>query len=375
MKLKSGINKLILTGLFAFLGLFASANQTVDHKEKAAHSEKPFNANEMVMHHISDAHEWHIMGPAHGEGSVSISLPIILLDGGLKIFSASELYHGEQKTYTNTEGEEEHYVVNIEKGYGLVHEKIYKLNELGQLDFENGKVLNEKPFDFSITKNVLSLFISACLILIIMFAVKRTYKNRGVSAPRGIASFIEPLIIFVNDEIAKDSIGGSKYQKYTPYLLTIFFFIWFNSLLGLVPVMPGGANLIGSISVTFTLAIFTLIITVFSGNKNYWQHIFAMPGVPKILLIIMIPIELVGVLTKPFALMIRLFANMTAGHIIVLALIAIIFVNQNMGWAALSVPMALFILILELLVGILQAYLFAMLSAVFIGMAVVEDHH
>lgn len=372
MKLKSGINKLILTGLFTLVGAIGLAN-AAEVKQDKSEEKKAFDANEMVMHHISDAHEWHIMGPEHG--GVSIYLPIILWDGGLKVFSSSELYHGEEKEYTDAAGKEVEYVVNIEKGYAIAGEKIYKLNELGEVDVKDGSIVSVKPLDLSITKNVLSLFFSAFLILIIMFAVKRTYKNRGVSAPRGIASFIEPLIVFVAEEIAKESIGEKKYKRYVPYLLTIFFFIWINSLLGLVPIIPGGANLIGSISVTFTLAIFTLILTVFSGNKNYWGHIFATPGVPKILLILMIPIEIVGIFTKPFALMIRLFANMTAGHIIVLALIAIIFVNQNVGWSALSVPMALFISILELLVGLLQAYLFAMLSALFIGMAVEEAHH
>lgn len=373
MTLQSSYNKLILTSLLFFIGLFSYAtpittSEHVEHKET-------FNANEMVMEHVSDAHEWHIMGPSHGEGSVVIYLPIILLDNGLNVFSSAELYHGEMKSFVGKEGNEEHYFVNVEKGYALYKEKIYRLNDLGELNVIKGEVVSSKPMDFSVTKNVLSLFFSAVLMLIILFAVKRSYKNRELSAPKGIGSFIEPLVVFVNDEVAKDSIGEKKYRKYAPYLLTIFFFIWINSLLGLVPIIPGGANLIGSISVTFTLAIFTLILTVFSGNKNYWGHIFATPGVPKILLVLMVPIEIIGIFTKPFALMVRLFANMTAGHIIVLSLIAIIFINQNVGWAGLSVPMALFICILELLVGILQAYLFAMLSALFIGMAVEEAHH
>jgi F-type H+-transporting ATPase subunit a len=374
MKLNMKVNSLFLTGLFTFFGLFARANNSIDLQNQV-YEEEVFSANEMIMHHISDAHEWHIMGPNHGKGSVVLYLPVVLWDNGLKVFSSAALYHGEEKALVNSEGKTEHYFVNLEKGYAIYHETIYRVNDLGELSLENGKVSNSKPLDISITKNVLSLFFSAVLILIIMFGVKRAYKGRGVAAPRGIASFIEPLIIFVNDEIAKDSIGGHKYQKYTPYLLTIFFFIWINSLLGLVPILPGGANLIGNISITFTLAVFTLLITVFSGNKNYWRHIFAMPGVPIPILFVMIPVEIIGIFTKPFALMVRLFANMTAGHIIVLALIAIIFVNKSLAWSALSVPMALFITILELLVGVLQAYIFAMLSAVFIGMAVEEEHH
>jgi F-type H+-transporting ATPase subunit a len=249
------------------------------------------------------------------------------------------------------------------------------LNE-GKLSIEDGHVHgNIKVLDFSITKNVLSLFFGAIFILIIMSSVARFYKKNGAVAPKGLAKFLEPLIVMVRDDVAKSNIGEHKYKKYVPYLLTIFFFIFFNNLLGLVPILPGGANLTGNISITLFLAICTLVVTLASSNKNYWKHIFATPGVPVALLPIMIPIELVGILTKPFALMIRLFANMTAGHIIVLALVSIIFINKNAAWGALSVPMALFISVLELLVAFLQAYLFAMLSALFIGGAVEESHH
>lgn len=184
---------------------------------------------------------------------------------------------------------------------------------------------------------------------------------------------MEPLIVFVRDDIAKANIGEKKYKKYLPYILTVFFFVYISNMLGLIPIL--GANLTGNITITFFLAICTLLFTVLSGNKNYWRHIFATPGVPIALLPIMVPIELVGILTKPFALMVRLFANMTAGHIIILALVSIIFINENAAWGALSVPMALFISVLELLVALLQAYLFAMLSALFIGAAVEEAHH
>jgi F-type H+-transporting ATPase subunit a len=215
----------------------------------------------------------------------------------------------------------------------------------------------------------------AILILLIMNAVARFYKKNGPVAPKGLAKYLEVLIVMVRDDVAKSNIGEHKYKKYVPYLLTVFFFIFINNLLGLVPFLPGGANLTGNLTVTLFLAVATLLVTVFSGNRNYWGHIFAMPGVPKPLLIIMIPIELVGVLTKPFALMVRLFANMTAGHIIILALVSIIFINQNAAWGGLSVPMALFISVLELLVAFLQAYLFVMLSALFIGAAVEDAHH
>ena len=349
-----------------------SAFSSADHHEDA-HEDKAFNVNEMIMHHISDAHEWHLWGDAHT--GVSVYLPVILLDEGLKTFSSTHFYHGDFKEAVDSKtGKTMHYVngVGPAKGYALSHEKIYKL-EHGVLHFEGGHPHNVKPWDFSITKNVAALFISFFIIILIMFATAKFYKKNGAVAPRGLAKFIEPLIVFVRDDIAKENIGEKKYKKYVPFLLTIFFFIWISNLLGLIPIL--GANLTGNITVTFFLALCTLLITIFSGNKNYWKHIFATPGVPAALLPIMVPIELVGILTKPFALMVRLFANITAGHIIILALVSIIFINQNAAWGALSVPMALFISVLELLVAFLQAYLFAMLSALFIGAAVEEAHH
>jgi F-type H+-transporting ATPase subunit a len=229
------------------------------------------------------------------------------------------------------------------------------------------------PLDFSITKNTASLLLGALLISLIMFTVAKYYKKNGAVAPKGVAKFIEPLIVFVRDDIAKANIDHHKYKKFVPYLLTIFFFIWINNMMGLIPVL--GSNLTGNIAVTLVLAVMTLLMTVFSGNKNYWKHIFATPGVPIPLLLIMVPIEIVGIFTKPFALMVRLFANITAGHIIILALVSIIFLNKSATWGLLSVPMALFISVLEILVAFLQAYLFAMLSALFIGAAVEEAHH
>jgi F-type H+-transporting ATPase subunit a len=242
------------------------------------------------------------------------------------------------------------------------------------LNFEDGHVHgNIKPFDLSLTKNVVFMLIACSLLVIVMISTARFYKKNGAVAPKKLAKFIEPLIVFVRDDIAKEHIGEHKYKRYLPYLLTIFFFILFCNLLGSIPLI--GANLSGNIAVTLFLAVCTLLLTIFSGNKNYWKHIFWPPGVPVALMPIMIPLEIVGIFTKPFALMIRLFANITAGHIIVLALISIIFINKNLGWAGLSVPMTLFISILELLVAFLQAYLFALLSALFIGAAVQEDHH
>ena len=324
-----------------------------------------------IMHHISDAHEWHIWGD--DDATVSVHLPIILIDGGLVTFSSGAFYEGTQVDFVNAEGKPDAYYVEPTGKYALLHEKIYKLEE-GKLNFHEGHPENEMPLDFSITKNVLSLFFGAIIILLLLFTTARFYKKNGAVGPKGLAKFMEPMILMVRN-IAVDNIGEHKYKRYLPFLTTVFFFVWINNMLGMIPIIPGGANLTGNISVTLVLAVFTMLFTVLSGNKNYWSHIFATPGVPLALLPIMIPIELVGILTKPFALMIRLFANMTAGHIIVLALVSIIFINKNEFWGFLSVPMALFISVLEVLVAFLQAYLFAMLSALFIGAAVEEAHH
>lgn len=365
----------VLTVFFANANPHASSQSEID-KELKSHDDlgkKEFVVGDMIMHHIKDAHEWHLWGGEHD--GTTIYLPIIIFDDGLKTFSSKHFYHGEIKASVDHKTHETiDYLVGVgpAEGYAMFHEKIYKL-ESGELHFEEGHPHNSKVLDFSMTKNVFSLLISAFVICLLMFGTARYYKKNGAVAPRGIAKFVEPIIVFVRDDIAKASIGEHKYKKYVPYLLTIFFFIWISNLLGLIPIL--GANLTGNITVTFFLAVCTLLVTLLSGNKNYWGHIFWMPGVPVPMKIFMMPIELIGVLTKPFALMIRLFANITAGHIIILALVSIIFINQNAAWGALSVPMALFISVLELLVAFLQAYLFAMLSALFIGAAVEEAHH
>lgn len=358
MVLKNAIKSIVLSVMTLF-------SVTVAHASHGAKEEAEFEVVETIMHHIKDAHEWHVLG------DITFNLPIILIDGGMKTFSSAEFYHGVAKTDTATGNS---YLVATGKGagYAMFHEKIYKTNAKGELVFDKHHVKNEKPYDFSITKNTTSLLMGAIIILLIMFSTAKFYKKNGAIAPRGIAGFIEPLIIFVRDDIAKDSIDIHKYHRFVPYLLTIFFFILINNLTGLIPLF--GANLTGNIAVTVVLACLTLLVTVFSGNKNYWKHIFATPGVPVPLLIIMMPIEVIGIFTKPFALTVRLFANITAGHIIILSLVSIIFLNKSAAWGFLSVPMALFISVLEILVAFLQAYLFTMLSALFIGAAVEEAH-
>lgn len=323
-----------------------------------------FNAGNMIMEHIGDSHQWHLWGD-HGH-AVHIPLPVILwTDKGLEIFASSKVEHEK----------------DIHKGnyynYQLKDEHI----EIVDFDGTINKEATEKLIDFSITKNVFTILVSSLILLLVFIPVAKKYKKREGLAPKGLQSFMEPLIIFIRDDVAKTSIGEKKYAKYMPYLLTVFFFIFLNNLMGLVPFFPFGSNLTGSISVCLVLSGITLIITLISGNGHYWRHIFAMPGVPIPVLIILTPIEIVGVVLRPFVLMIRLFANITAGHIIALAFFSLIFIfgqkstGAGFGVSVVSIAFTVFMGFLELLVAFLQAYVFTLLSAIYIGTAVEEGHH
>jgi F-type H+-transporting ATPase subunit a len=241
-----------------------------------------------------------------------------------------------------------------------------------------------RPWDFSITKNVISLFISIFLILVIFLTVAKRYRENFARAPKGIQSWLEPIILFICDDIAKPSIGKEKYERYLPYLLTIFFFIFINNLMGLVPFFPGGANLTGDISVTLVLALFTFVITSFSGSRDYWVHLVNAPGIPwwlKFPLPLMPIVEIMGVFIKPFVLTIRLFANITAGHIVALGFYSLIFIFAEKsifagyGISVLSIAFTVFMGILELLVAFIQAYVFTLLSALYIGLALERHEH
>jgi F-type H+-transporting ATPase subunit a len=347
----------LLISVTTIPALGINAEEENKDKEKE-HSDEPFDASTFIMDHIADSHEWHLLTKSNGE-SVAIFLPVILYsrEKGIEIFSSKKLSHG-----------------HIYKGYRLEEEgdlkgTIVAVNEAGLIDEEN------LPLDFSITKSVVGLFGAALIGLLLFLSLARSYKKTGISHPKGIQSFLEPVILFVRDDIAISNIGLHKYEKYMPYLLTVFFFILINNLMGLVPFPPPfGANVTGNIAVTFVLAVFTFIITQFSGNKNYWRHIFATPGVPFWLLPVMIPVEIIGIISKPFALMIRLFANITAGHIIVLSLVCLIFIFNSLGVAPVSILFVIFMDCLELLVAFLQAYVFTLLSALFISLAIQEHH-
>ena len=316
------------------------------HQEKTAE----FNPSKFIMEHISDSHEWHLWG------HTAIYLPVIVYskEKGLQVFLSDKISHGH--TYN---------------GFTILHEGEYK-GKIVEVN-EQGEVV-AVPLDFSITRNVVSMFISILLLVLLFGSAARFYKKHEKEAPRGIAGFLEPLILFVRDDIAIPNIGKEKHKTFLPYLLSVFFFIWINNIMGLIPFPPFGSNLTGNISFTFTLAVFTFIITQVKGNPQYWKHIFATPGVPVWLLPIMIPVEIIGIFSKPFALMIRLFANITAGHIIVLSLVSLIFIFKTIYLAPVSIAFVLFMDLLELLVAFLQAYVFTLLSALFIGLAV-EDHH
>jgi ATP synthase subunit 6 len=343
---------------------------TQGHKETVLQKiEEDFNASELINSHIGDSHDFHI---ADWDGHpISFSLPVILwTKNGLEIFSSAKFHH-------DNEG---HHVIDV-NGQKLVRYKeiIFYADQFEQMtDVEKNSgafAFGKRPLDFSITKNVFSMFMSAIILFFLFFAVARSYK-KNPKAPKGLAGFLEPLVTYVRDEIAIPNIGEKKYAKYMPYLLTIFFFIWINNLIGLIPFFPFSSNLTGNIYFTFVMAFITFIVTTLSGNKNYWGHIFNTPGVPVWLAPIMIPVEIIGMLTKPFALMIRLFANITAGHIIILSLVSLIFIFKTVAIGPVAGAFVLFMSVLEMLVAALQAYVFTLLSALFIGQAVEEhDHH
>ena len=318
-------------------------------------SQEKFNPGDMIMHHVTDAHEWHVMDI--GGHPVSVPLPIILYtDNGLEFFMSSDFkgdHHGPREY----------------NGYVLDHEHITAKD-------------GSHVMDFSITKNVFAIFVSVTIMMFLFFSAAAGYKKNKGKAPKGIQSFLEPIIVFVRDDIAKSSIGP-KYEKYMPYLLTLFFFIWINNLMGLIPIFPGGANVTGAISVCIVMATITFLITTFSANKYYWEHVLWTPGVPwwlKVPIPLMGIVEVLGVISKPIVLIIRLFANITAGHIIMLAFFSLIFIFGEMssglgfGVSILSVAFTIFMSVLELLVAFLQAYVFTLLSALYFG-AAIEEHH
>ncbi|WP_294733636.1 F0F1 ATP synthase subunit A [uncultured Flavobacterium sp.] len=364
-----------ITAFFAVFPLLSIANVsdgvqqehagTEAHATEVAHTEtheptdKKSKIKAFIGHHLQDSHDFVFFSDEETGEHYGFSLPVILLDEGLKIFSSSKFNHGEE-------------VAEVDgKHYKLYHGKIYATDAKGTIEYdEHHHPTNVKPLDFSITKNVTAMLVTALIMFFLFTGLAKSYKKGPL--PTGMGRVLEPLILFIRDEVAVPNIGADKYRKFMGYLLTVFFFILILNLFGLTPL---GINVTGNIAITACLALITFFVTQFSANKDYWKHIFWMPDVPVLMKIALIPIEILGTLTKPFALMIRLYANISAGHIVVMSLIGLIFVFKNWIAGPAFFGLTLFISIIEILVAFLQAFVFTMLSSLFIGMAVHEHHH
>lgn len=370
-----------LIGIFVFLTSFtyAGEHKTGEHEAhgeahtEEVHAEGPVDTKEeidaYIKHHLQDAHDFTFFTDGETGKHYGFSLPIILWDkeAGLQLFSSSKFNHGETVAENNG---------NFYKYY---HGKIYKSDAEGTITYnDKHKVENYRPLDFSITKNVLGTLLAALLLLLAFGSLAKSYKKSQV--PSGLKGGLEQLVMFVRDEIAIPNIGKEKHRKFMGYLLTVFFLVLTLNMLGLTPL---GFNVTGNIAVTAALALFTFFITQFKGNKDYWKHIFWMPGAPWPMKLILAPIEVLGMFTKPFSLMVRMFANMTAGHSVLMSLIALTILLKSqftvVGSTGISLALSLFIFVIELLVAYLQAFVFTMLSSLFIGIAVEEhahdDHH
>jgi F-type H+-transporting ATPase subunit a len=304
-----------LLGIFVFVVVFLFFLPNVKAESLSDEKSSGLDIGGMIIDHVVNSYEWHIA--SKGDTHFTIYLPVIIIDrGGLLVFSSKRFHHGHESY----------------KGYAICQEQGARKGKIIKIDNTGNRDVNASFLDISITKNVLSLLISVVLLLVLFISVAKGYKKRGVGVPKGMARIIEPVILFVRDDIAKSAIG-KRYERYLPFLLTLFFFILLNNLVGLIPFFPGGANLTGNISVTMVLAVFTFVITNVSGNRAYWKDIINTPGVPwwlKFPLPLMPLVEIIGIFTKPIVLMIRLFANITAGHIICLGFISLIFIFGNM---------------------------------------------
>lgn len=352
--------KLFIPAIFFILiGTFGFASEAPE-KEKGGDLRSEIKA--YIRHHLEDTHDFSIGSYTTEEGKkkyIGFSLPVILWDNGLVTFSSGKLKHGKL-------------VVEVNGAYyKLYHGKIYKTDAEGTITYDDQHhPTNNKPLDLSLTKSVVTMLATALLMFLLFRGLARSYARNG-SIAAGVGRFFEPIILYIRDEIAIPNIGEKHHKRYMSYLLTIFFFIWFLNILGLTPL---GINVTGNIAVTFGLALLTFLITNLTANKNYWAHIFWMPGVPVLMKIVLAPIELLGVIIKPFSLLIRLYANIQAGHIVLMSLIGLMFIFHNWLGSSLSFVLAFAISIIELLVALLQAYIFTMLSALYFGFAV-EEHH
>ena len=368
--LKKTLYILSLIALFSTGKLSAQHQETKEHKPETTEYQNTHGSNEhgsenlsveesitkTIKHHLQDSHSFHLVG------NFGFPLPVILWDDGLHVFSSSK-FEGE---HAIAESNGNYYAISHGNGH------IYKTDKSGTIHHnKKGFETNVKPLDLSITKNVFTIIMMGILMLFLFGGLAKSYsKNGGV--PKGPGRFLEPVVLYIRDDIAIPNIGEKHYKKYMSYLLTIFFFVWFINLLGLTPL---GVNITGNLAITAALAVLTYFITTFTAKKDYWKHIFWMPGVPTLMKIVLAPIELLGTFIKPFSLMIRLYANMMAGHVVLMTIIGLMFIFKNWIGSPLSFGLAFVLSLLELLVAALQAYIFTMLSALYFGAASEEHEH
>ncbi len=372
MRNKKGVNQFVIIFLIILFGFGYGQNVRAEGLETHNNSEikkvnpegKKLEIGKLIIEHITDAYDWHIL--SMGKHHVTVPLPVILYDQGHWVtFWSSEFHHHTvYKGYTIAEK-------------GINQGKIVRIDKAGNLV--------RPQLDISITRTIAALMVNSLLVVILLLSVAKSYRRRKGMAPKGLQSAFEPLIIFVRDEIALSSIGEKNYERYTPYLLTLFFFIFFNNLLGIIPFFPWGVSVNGNIAITGVMAAFTFVITTFIGNKHYWKDIFNTPGVPwwlKLPFPLLPLVEVVGIFTKPIVLMIRLFANMISGHTVIMGFVALIFIfgkiSMGLGYgvSVVSIGFSVFLDFIEILVAFIQAYVFVLLTALYFGMAIeVPEHH
>lgn len=365
----------VLTVLTVLFSSFLYAGGDKNPQQDGGEVDTKEEIDAYIQHHLKDAHDYHFFSytnDASERKHIGFSLPTILWTSkGLKVFSSSEFHHNDDgKVIVDKEG------LKLAK----IHGKIYELNageSAVKFDAEHHAINAKKVWlDFSITKSVVGILITGFLMFFGFTSLAKSYRKGAI--PTGVGRFLEPIVMYVRDEIAIPNIGKKHYRRFMGFLLTLFFLIWILNVLGLTPL---GLNVTGQIAFTACLAFFTFIVVQFSANKDYWKHILWMPGIPAPMRLMLAPIELLGIFIKPFTLMIRLFANITAGHSVVMGIIAIVFVMKESlgttGGSLVTILLGIFIFLIEILVAFLQAYIFTMLSALYIGMAVEEhdDHH
>jgi len=361
--------------VFSFgVAMAEEGHEPAQHEAGATHEEK-LDPGKIIIEHVTDAHDFHFMDI--GDKAISIPLPVILYsEGKWHMFSSGNFHHGHE-AHNGFFLVNDHYIQQM-KAEGVDVSGL-KNQQIIAVDAEGKPNASVQVYDFSMTKNVVQMLLASILLIVLMSSIAKKYAKNGPNkAPSGFQNAVEPVITFVRDEVAKPNLHG-KYQRYLPFLLTVFFFILINNLFGLI---PGSANVTGNLALTAVLALISFIVILFSTNKHFWGHVFWFPGVPVPVKLIMLPVELMGIFTKPFALMIRLFANMVAGHVIILSFIILIFIfgamSKSLGYGTspIFVGLAVFIYAIEVLVAFIQAFIFTNLTAVFIGQAFEHgDHH